>query len=80
MTILTEVREDMRVHSEEIFGPAAPIFRFNTEEEAIAMANDTPFGLASYFYTRDVGREGSRYGLDDYLDIKYICMGGLDSQ
>jgi succinate-semialdehyde dehydrogenase/glutarate-semialdehyde dehydrogenase len=114
-TILTDVNDEMRVFREEIFGPVAPLFRFSTEEEAIAMANDTPFGLACYFYSRDVGRvwrvaealeygivginegiisnemapfggvkesghgrEGSKYGLDDYLDIKYLCMGGLD--
>ena len=114
MTILTDVDPSMRVFREEIFGPVAPIFKFSTEEEAIAMANDTEFGLASYIYTRDVGRvwrvaegieygmvgvnetaitsevipfggvkesgqgrEGSSYGVDDYLEIKYICMGGL---
>ncbi|MCP4047052.1 MAG: NAD-dependent succinate-semialdehyde dehydrogenase [Gammaproteobacteria bacterium] len=115
MTILTNVSREMRVFSEEIFGPVAPIFRFSTEKQAIAMANDTQFGLAAYFYTKDLGRawrvaeaieygmvgvnevaitsevipfggvkesgqgrEGSKYGLDDYLEIKYICMGGLD--
>ena len=114
-TVLTDVSEDMRVFREEIFGPIAPLFKFKTEEEAIAMANDTEFGLACYFYSRDVGRiwrvgegleygivginegiisnemapfggvkesgqgrEGSKYGLDDYLEIKYICVGGLD--
>jgi succinate-semialdehyde dehydrogenase/glutarate-semialdehyde dehydrogenase len=114
-TILTEVSDDMRVFREEIFGPVAPLFRFKTEEEAIAMANDTEFGLACYFYSRDVGRiwrvaealeygivginegiisnemapfggvkesgqgrEGSKYGLDDYLEIKYMCVGGID--
>jgi succinate-semialdehyde dehydrogenase/glutarate-semialdehyde dehydrogenase len=114
-TILTNVNEDMRVFREEIFGPVAPIFKFSTEEEAIAMANDTEFGLASYIYTRDIGRvwrvsegieygmvgvnetaitsdiipfggvkesgmgrEGSRYGVEDYIESKYICMGGLD--
>ncbi len=114
-TILTNVKTDMRVFNEEIFGPVAPLFRFKTEEEAIRMANDTPFGLASYFYSRDIGRvwrvsegleygivginegiisnamapfggvkesgqgrEGSKYGLDDYLEIKYLCMGGID--
>ncbi len=113
-TILTNVNENMQVFNEEIFGPVAPLFKFKTEEEAIKMANDTPFGLASYFYTRDIGRvwrvaeqleygivgvndgmisnemapfggvkesgqgrEGSKYGLDDYLEIKYICMGGI---
>ena len=114
-TILADVNSDMRVFSEEIFGPVAPIFKFKTEEEAIAIANDTEFGLACYFYSRDVGRiwrvsegleygivginegiisnemapfggvkesgqgrEGSKYGLDDYIEIKYMCMGGLD--
>ena len=114
-TILTNVNESMRVFREEIFGPVAPLFKFKTEEEAIAMANDTEFGLASYFYSRDIGRiwrvgegleygivginegiisnemapfggvkesgqgrEGSKYGLDDYLEIKYMCMGGID--
>ena len=114
-TVLTNVSPDMRVFREEIFGPVAPLFRFSTEEEAIAMANDTEFGLACYFYSRDVGRiwrvsegleygivginegiisnemapfggvkesgqgrEGSKYGLDDYLEIKYMCIGGID--
>ncbi|MCF8045444.1 MAG: NAD-dependent succinate-semialdehyde dehydrogenase, partial [Desulfarculaceae bacterium] len=114
-TVLVDVHRDMRVFSEEIFGPVAPVFRFNTEEEAVQMANDTEFGLAAYFYSRDIGRvwrvaeeleygivginegiisneaapfggmkesgngrEGSRYGLDDYLEIKYLCMGGID--
>ena len=114
-TILTNVTRDMRVFSEEIFGPVAPIFRFDSEVEVIAMANDTEFGLAAYFYSRDIGRawrvaealefgivginetiisnemapfggikesgsgrEGSKYGLHDYLDIKYLCMGGID--
>ena len=114
-TILTNVNDGMRVFQEEIFGPVAPIFKFETEEEVIAMANDTPFGLACYFYSRDIGRvwrvaealeygivginegiisnemapfggvkesgqgrEGSKYGLDDYLEIKYMCMGGID--
>ena len=114
-TILTNVSRDMRVFSEEIFGPVAPIFSFDTEEQAIEMANDTEFGLAAYFYSRDIGRvyrvaekleygivginegiisnemapfggvkesgggrEGSKYGMDDYLDIKYMCIGGID--
>ncbi len=113
-TVLTNVTTDMRVFREEIFGPAAPLLRFETEDEAIAMANDTEFGLACYFYGRDIGRvwrvaealeygivgineglvsnpaapfggvkesgqgrEGSKYGLDDYMEIKYLCMGGL---
>ncbi|MDJ0701410.1 MAG: NAD-dependent succinate-semialdehyde dehydrogenase [Woeseiaceae bacterium] len=114
-TVLTDVSDDMRVFREEIFGPIAPLFRFKDEHEAIAMANDTEFGLACYFYARDVGRiwrvaealeygivginegiisnemapfggvkesgqgrEGSKYGLDDYLEIKYMCLGGID--
>jgi succinate-semialdehyde dehydrogenase/glutarate-semialdehyde dehydrogenase len=114
-TVLSNVVAGMRVAREEIFGPVAPIFRFDTEAQAIAMANDTDFGLAAYVFTRDVGRvwrvsegldfgmvgvneialgsdatpfggmkqsgqgrEGSKYGMDDYLEIKYICMGGLD--
>ena len=114
-TILTEVTPEMAVFRNEIFGPVAPIVRFSTEEEAIEMANDTEFGLASYFYTRDIGRvwrvaealdygivginegiisnemapfggvkesgtgrEGSKYGIDDYVEIKYMLMGGLD--
>ena len=114
-TVLTDVSDNMRVFREEIFGPVAPLFKFTTEEEAIAMANDTEFGLACYFYSRDVGRiwrvgegleygivginegiisnemapfggvkesgqgrEGSKYGLDDYLEIKYMCLGGID--
>ena len=113
-TILTNVGTDMKVFSEEIFGPVAPLFKFKTEEEAIAMANDTEFGLASYFYSRDIGRiwrvaealeygivginegivsnemapfggvkesgqgrEGSKYGMDDYMEIKYMCLGGI---
>ncbi|MDR2165424.1 MAG: aldehyde dehydrogenase family protein, partial [Zoogloeaceae bacterium] len=114
-TILAGVTPAMRMAREEIFGPVAPLFRFATEEEAIRMANDTEFGLAAYFYARDVGRivrvsesleygmvgvntgiistetapfggvkcsglgrEGSRHGLDDYLEIKYVCLAGLD--
>jgi succinate-semialdehyde dehydrogenase/glutarate-semialdehyde dehydrogenase len=114
-TILTDVSRDMRVFSEEIFGPVAPVFKFETEAEVVAMANDTEFGLAAYFYSRDIGRvwrvaeqleygivgvnegvisnemapfggvkesgsgrEGSKYGMDDYMDLKYICMGGID--
>jgi succinate-semialdehyde dehydrogenase/glutarate-semialdehyde dehydrogenase len=114
-TVLTDVSTEMRVFREEIFGPIAPLFKFKTEEEAIEMANDTEFGLACYFYARDVGRvwrvgealeygivginegiisnemapfggvkesgqgrEGSKYGLDDYLEIKYMCVGGID--
>ncbi len=114
-TILTGATSDMRVFREEIFGPVAPVASFRTEEEAVALANDTEVGLACYFYTRDIGRiwrvaegleygivginegltsnemapfggvkesgqgrEGSKYGLDDYVEIKYLCMGGID--
>jgi succinate-semialdehyde dehydrogenase/glutarate-semialdehyde dehydrogenase len=114
-TILTHVTNDMPIASNEIFGPVSPIIAFENEDEVIAMANDTEYGLAAYFYARDIGliwrvaegleygmiginegvisnaaapfggvkqsgngREGSKYGLDDYLEIKYLCMGGLD--
>jgi succinate-semialdehyde dehydrogenase/glutarate-semialdehyde dehydrogenase len=113
-TLLTGVDTSMKVTKEETFGPVAPLFRFKTEEEGIAMANDTEFGLASYFYARDIGRiwrvgeglesgivgintgiistevapfggvkqsglgrEGSKYGIDDFLSIKYMCIGGV---
>ncbi len=113
-TVLADVTTSMQVAAEETFGPLAPLFRFKTEDEVIAMANDTEFGLAAYFYSRDIGRvwrvaealetgmvgvntglisnevapfggvkqsgigrEGSVYGMDDYLVIKYICMGGV---
>ena len=111
-TVVTGVTTEMRVAREEIFGPVAPLFRFETEEEAIRMANDTEFGLAAYFYSTNlgrvwrvaegleygivginegiisnevapfggvkesgIGREGSRYGIDDFMEIKYLCMG-----
>ncbi len=114
-TVLTNVNDSMRVFREEIFGPVAPLFKFSTEAEAVHMANDTEFGLAAYFYSRDIGRiwrvgealeygivginegiisnemapfggvkesgsgrEGSKYGIDDYVEIKYMCMGGLE--
>ena len=114
-TILADVADGMRVFREEIFGPVAPVVRFSTEAEAIALANATEVGLAAYFYSRDIGRiwrlgealefgivginegiisnemapfggikesghgrEGSKYGLEDYLDIKYLCLGGID--
>ncbi|MEH6586038.1 MAG: NAD-dependent succinate-semialdehyde dehydrogenase [Halioglobus sp.] len=113
-TVLTNVTSDMRVFREEIFGPVAPVLRFTDEAQAIAMANDTEYGLAAYLYTNDIGRvwrvseaieygmvgvnevaitselipfggvkesglgrEGSRYGIDDYVEVKYICMGGI---
>jgi succinate-semialdehyde dehydrogenase/glutarate-semialdehyde dehydrogenase len=114
-TVLADATADMELCCEETFGPVVPLFRFTDEAEAVQAANDTPFGLASYFYSQDVrrinrvgrqleagivginegalaseaapfggvkesgyGREGSRYGLDDYLSIKYLCQGGLD--
>ena len=113
-TILTGVTADMLCAREETFGPVAPLFRFRTEDEAVHMANDTEFGLAAYFYSRDVGRcfrvsaaleygivgvnegiistevapfggmkesgigrEGARHGIEEYLEVKYVCMGGL---
>ncbi|MFT4520703.1 MAG: succinate-semialdehyde dehydrogenase/glutarate-semialdehyde dehydrogenase [Halioglobus sp.] len=114
-TVLVDVDDTMDVYNEEIFGPIAPLFKFKTEEEAIRIGNDTPFGLSAYFYSRDIGRiwrvsegldygivginegiistevapfggmkesgigrEGSKYGIDDYLEIKYLCMGGVN--
>jgi len=113
-TVMTGVTPDMLVAREETFGPLSPVFKFATEQEAVKMANDTEFGLASYFYTADLGRafrvaealkygmvgineglittevapfggvkesgmgkEGSKYGIEDYLDVKYVCVGGL---
>ena len=114
-TVVAGATPDMLVAHEETFGPLAPVFAFDTEAEAIALANDTEFGLASYFYSRDIGRimrvaeqlesgmvgvntglistaeapfggvkqsglgrEGSKYGLDEFLEIKYVCLAGLD--
>jgi succinate-semialdehyde dehydrogenase / glutarate-semialdehyde dehydrogenase len=113
-TVLTNVNTGMKVTREETFGPVAPLFRFKTEAEGIAMANDTEFGLAAYFYARDIarvwrvgegiesgmvgvntglisnevapfggvkqsgiGREGSKYGIEEFLEVKYLCMGGI---
>ncbi|MGB5703393.1 MAG: NADP-dependent succinate-semialdehyde dehydrogenase [Polyangiales bacterium] len=113
-TVLTDVTPAMAVAHEETFGPVAPLFRFETEEEAVQMANDTEYGLASYLYSRDIsrvwriaealeygmvgintglistaiapfggvkssgiGREGSKYGIEEYLEIKYLCIGGI---
>jgi succinate-semialdehyde dehydrogenase/glutarate-semialdehyde dehydrogenase len=113
-TIMTDVPHDAAIFHEEDFGPVAPLFRFKTEQEAIALANDTEFGLAAYFYSRDIGRifrvaeaiesgiigineciistavapfggikssglgrEGSKYGIEDYLEIKYLALGGI---
>ena len=113
-TVIADATPEMRFMKEEIFGPVAPVFKFETEEEAIALANDTEFGLACYFYTSDLGRafrvmeglkygmvgvneglittveapfggvkesglgsEGGHQGIEDYLDTKYVCIGGL---
>jgi succinate-semialdehyde dehydrogenase/glutarate-semialdehyde dehydrogenase len=113
-TVLTNVSEDALIFSEETFGPVAPLFRFKTDAEVIELANRTEFGLASYFYSRDIGRiwrvaealeygmvgvntgmisnevapfggvkqsglgrEGSHHGIDEYLELKYVCMAGL---
>ncbi|MDX7985895.1 NAD-dependent succinate-semialdehyde dehydrogenase [Xenorhabdus sp. 12] len=115
-TVLANVTETMQVAHEETFGPLAPLFKFRDEDEAIRIANNTEFGLAAYFYSRDIsriyrvaealesgmvgineglisneiapfggikqsglGREGSRYGIEDYLEVKYLCFGGLDT-
>ncbi len=114
-TVLCDVSDDMRVVQEEIFGPIAPLYRFSSETEAVEMANDTRYGLAAYFYTRDlgrafrvsealeygivgvnegvvstevapfggikesgVGREGGKYGIDEFVEVKYVCIGGID--
>jgi succinate-semialdehyde dehydrogenase/glutarate-semialdehyde dehydrogenase len=113
-TVLADVPQDALIFHEETFGPVAPLFRFQTEEEAVRLANDTPFGLCAYFYARDIGRifrvaealefgivgvnegiistevapfggvktsglgrEGSKYGIEDYLEIKYVGLGGI---
>jgi succinate-semialdehyde dehydrogenase/glutarate-semialdehyde dehydrogenase len=113
-TVLADVTTQMKLAREETFGPVAPLFRFASESQAIEMANDTEFGLAAYFYGRDIarvwrvaealeygivginegiistevapfggvkesgiGREGSKYGIEDYLEIKYLCLGGM---
>jgi len=114
-TVLTGVTTEMKVANDETFGPVAPLFKFSSEQEAIKMANDTEFGLAAYFYSRDlgrvwrvseaveygivgintgiisnevapfggvkesgIGREGSKYGIDEFLEVKYLCMGDVD--
>ena len=116
-TVLLDVRPEMRIAREETFGPVAPLFRFREDHEAVRLANDTPYGLAAYFYSRDIGRvwrtaesleygmvgintgrmsseaapfggikesgigrEGSRHGIEEYLEMKYLCLGGLDQQ
>ncbi len=113
-TIVADATPEMAVAREETFGPLAPVFRFQTDDEAVFMANDTEFGLAAYFYSRDlgrvwriaeaieygmigintglistevapfggmkesgIGREGSKYGIGEFLEIKYLCMGGI---
>ena len=113
-TVLADVTRDMMVTREETFGPVAPLYRFSDEDDVVEQANDTEFGLAAYFYSRDLqrvwsvaerleygivginagiisteaapfggmkqsglGREGSKYGVDDYLEIKYLCMAGV---
>ena len=113
-TVLTDVTPEMILAREETFGPVAPLFRFTSDDEAIRLANDTEFGLAAYFYGRDVarvwrvaegleygivgintglistevapfggmkesglGREGSKYGIEEFLEIKYLCLGGI---
>ncbi len=114
-TVLADVNTSMKITHEETFGPVAPLYRFKTEEELIKLANDTEYGLAAYFYSRDIGRiwrvaegiesgivginvgiistevapfggmkesgigrEGSKYGIDEFLEAKYLCMGGID--
>ncbi|MGE5256942.1 MAG: NAD-dependent succinate-semialdehyde dehydrogenase [Hyphomicrobiales bacterium] len=113
-TVLAEVKPSMKITREETFGPVAPLYRFRSDAEAVALANDTPYGLAAYFYSRDVrrifraaealeygiiginsgiisteiapfggmkesglGREGGKYGIDEFLEIKYLCLGGM---
>jgi succinate-semialdehyde dehydrogenase/glutarate-semialdehyde dehydrogenase len=113
-TVLADATSEMLCAREETFGPVAPVFRFQSEEEVVAMANATEYGLASYFYSRDIGRilrvgealeygmvgvntglistaevpfggmkqsgigrEGSRHGMDDYLEMKYLCLGDI---
>ena len=116
-TVLTGITSDMKVAREETFGPVAPLFRFDTVEEVIELANATEFGLASYFYARDLsrvwtvaealeygmvgvntglistevapfggvkqsglGRDGSKYGIEDFVEIKYLCFGGIGAR
>ena len=113
-TVLLDATPDMLIAQDETFGPVAPLFSFTEDDEAVALANNTPFGLASYFYSRDIGRiwrtaealeygmvgintgrmsseaapfggikesgigrEGSKYGIEEYLEMKYLCLGGL---
>ena len=116
-TILSDISSGARIFNEETFGPVAALMRFRTEAEAVRLANDSPFGLAAYFYSRDIGpvfrvaeaieagiigineglistevapfggvkmsglgREGSKYGVDDYLEIKYLCLDGIEHE
>jgi len=113
--VLADVTPEMKIFREETFGPVAPLFRFSTDAEVIELANRTEFGLASYFYSRDIGRiwrvaealeygmvgvntglvttevapfggvkqsglgrEGSKYGIEEYVEVKYVCVGGVD--
>jgi succinate-semialdehyde dehydrogenase/glutarate-semialdehyde dehydrogenase len=113
-TVLADVTPQMKIFSEETFGPVAPLIRFRDDAEVVELANRTEFGLASYFYSRDIGRgwrvaeqleagmvgvntglittqvapfggvkesglgrEGSKYGIDEYVEVKYICFGGI---
>ena len=113
-TVLSNVNETMQISHEETFGPIAPLYRFNTDQEAIDMANNTPFGLAAYFYSQNIkrvwhiaealevgivginagvissevapfggikesgiGREGSKYGIDEFVEMKYLCLGEM---
>ena len=113
-TVLTGVTPEMKIFREETFGPVAPLIRFKDDAEVVRLANDSEFGLASYFYSRDIarcwriaeqleagmvgvntglittqvapfggvkqsglGREGSKYGIDEYVEVKYICFGGI---
>jgi succinate-semialdehyde dehydrogenase/glutarate-semialdehyde dehydrogenase len=114
-TVLADVKTDMKVTHEETFGPVAPLYRFKTEDELLKLANDTQYGLAAYFYSRDVGRvwrvaeglesgivginvgiistevapfggvkesgigrEGSKYGMEEFLEVKYLCLGDIN--
>jgi succinate-semialdehyde dehydrogenase/glutarate-semialdehyde dehydrogenase len=114
-TVLANVTPEMKITNEETFGPVAPLYRFKAEDELVRLANDTQYGLAAYFYARDIGRvwrvaeaiesgivginvgiistevapfggikesgigrEGSKYGMEDFLEVKYLCLGGLD--
>ena len=114
-TVLTGVTPDMKIFREETFGPVAPLFRFGSDAEVVELANRTEFGLASYFYSRDIGRiwrvaealeygmvgvntglittevapfggmkqsgfgrEGSKYGIEEFIEVKYVCFGGID--